>query len=367
PENVMVSEERFVKLLDFGLAKQAFEAEADELTARRESNPTTPGAVMGTVGYMSPEQARGRPVDFRSDQFAFGTLLYEILTGVRPFQRDSWPETLAAIIAEEPVPVGQLNPRVPAPLARLVERCLEKAPDLRYGSTRDLEHELRDIRERGSGGEFAAGSPPALMPLTRARRLRWAAAIGVALLITTVGVTAWRVRGNAARGESLLAAESAVAELRSVAVFPFADLTGDENDALLAAGLSATVAAQLGRIENLQVLTATPAPELARSAAVAARELGARLVLTGTLQRSGDQIRVTYAIVDTHDGKQIAADTLTSVAGDLFGLQDQLSAKIGRALDADRTARPSSSPRMHDPALQTRYLQALGYLQRYEN
>src|SRR5579862_227735 len=147
PENLMVSQDGIVKILDFGLAKLVPSQEEFSDLCTLSSSPTQPGLVLGTLGYMSPEQAKGEPLDFRSDQFSLGLVLYEMVTGKRPFQRSTAAETLVAVLREQAEPIGVQNRAAPAPLCWAIERCLAKEPDKRYASTRDLALELAAIRD----------------------------------------------------------------------------------------------------------------------------------------------------------------------------------------------------------------------------
>jgi eukaryotic-like serine/threonine-protein kinase len=197
PENVMVNRDGFAKILDFGLAKLATPVEDGGSQLATLAGPgTRPGVVLGTVGYMSPEQASGQSMDFRSDQFSLGAILYEMATGRRAFQKKTAVETLSAIIREDPEPIAGVNPAAPLPLRWIVERCLAKEPESRYASTRDLAQDLKQAL--GHLSETSSEAVAVARPKA-ARRRGWTAALALLLAVGAVDILLrWRTAARPA-------------------------------------------------------------------------------------------------------------------------------------------------------------------------
>jgi eukaryotic-like serine/threonine-protein kinase len=180
PENVMITGEGTPKILDFGLVKNFGMAEATN--SPTEVHVSRDGTILGTAAYMSPEQARGEEVDFRTDQFSVGVILYEMATGQNPFRRATTVQTLAAILKDDAPPLGD---QFPEPFVWIVERCLARNPSERYGSTADLAYELRRLRDRGDRGDRQLATP-------RAKTKWWPLIAGALVIVLAIGIALWR-------------------------------------------------------------------------------------------------------------------------------------------------------------------------------
>jgi serine/threonine-protein kinase len=305
PENIFVTSDDRIKVLDFGVAKLM-----EPRAARRDA--TLPGALIGTVGYMSPEQVRGQPVDHRTDVFSFGAVAYEMLSGRRAFERETPADTLVAILEQEPAPLEPSSDPRAERLAQLVKRCLQKSPDARFDSCRDV---VRLV------SEGAASAPPRAI----SRPQRVAAGVLAILLVAVLGL--W-LTGFVPR-------RTAPGSIGSIAVLPFANLTSGADDDSLADGMTGALITNLAQISALRVVSSTSVMRYKKTQK-RSPDIGAELkvdaLVEGSIERAGDRVRISARLIRASTDELLWADAYDRSIRDLLVLHDEVAQAVAREI-----------------------------------
>jgi len=354
PGNLRVTGDGRLKILDFGLAKLRVPVMPSAATESIDQL-----AMVGTLPYMAPEQLLGEEADVRTDIHAAGAVLYEMATGQRPFGKMEHAQLIMAILRQAPAPPAQLNPQVPAELERLIGKCLEKEPENRYQSAKEL---AVDLRRLGTPSSVTASWRVVERPRSTVRRKVLLSLAGVpvvtAVLLGLNVVSGWRER---------LLGKKAGAGIHSLAVLPLANLSGDPEQEYFADGMTEELITDLSKIGSLKVISRTSVMQY-KDARKPLREIGRELgvdgVIEGSVRRVGDRVRITaqliYAPSDTH----LWAESYDRDLHDVLKLQGEVAQVIANEINAKVTPQEQarlSGKRPIDPAAYQAYLQGRYY------